>query len=361
MKRITVLFVALLITLTALMPALSEDEIIVVTLGDSYTSGEGLEPFYGQDQPLDVKCDDQDYLARRSEKSWSGQLRIPGIEGVLGDHRGKYVKNADGTYTLTQDGNWFFVAASGAETKHLFSEKSVEVSRKEGKKSVKGTKYLYPQLEIFDALSADGRKADYVFLTLGGNDINFAGFVISAVLNGPTFNDSFSKYFGEESTLTMENRIAALWNHFYDEGGAREKIKDAYRAVAEAAGAQATIIVAGYPPILSERGTGLIGGDSAKLLSESVSDFNDELRQITEELRAEGIDIHFVSVEEAFRGHEAYSPDGEYINPIIFGSSPQELTRFTIVSAYSVHPNELGTQAYARCVQAKIDELAAGE
>ncbi len=73
-----------------------EDPIIVVSLGDSYSSGEGIELFYEQDKTMEDKINSptQDWLAHRSTKSWASQLRVGGLEGTLGEHR---------------DENWFFV------------------------------------------------------------------------------------------------------------------------------------------------------------------------------------------------------------------------------------------------------------
>jgi len=66
-----------------------EDEVIVVSLGDSYSAGEGIEPFYGQGLAVKEKVTNKDWLAHRSEKSWPGQLTVPGLEGTLSDHKGK--------------------------------------------------------------------------------------------------------------------------------------------------------------------------------------------------------------------------------------------------------------------------------
>ena len=339
--------------------AVAEDGPIVVSLGDSYSSGEGIEPFYGQDKPLFERATDQDWLGHRSEKSWPGQLRVPGLDGTLSEHRGVYVLAEDGSYTLEQDGNWFFVAATGAQCRHLMEAESQKVSRKENGVKVKGTMTLYPQLDIFQALAVDGKKADYVTLTLGGNDVGFVGLLVRAAVNGPLLGNPIASFLGEESDYSLQTTVADIWNTFYDTEGPRSTILNAYRAVAKAAGPQATIIVAGYPLLVSEESQAILGGESAAILNRSVTRFNEEIEAIVNELAGEGIDIHFVSVEAEFLGHEAYAPDTEYINRLIFGPEKQDHSSALLVSMYSMHPNELGTQAYARCVQAKIDELQA--
>lgn len=359
MKSLRIVLSLILCAVLLLSCAAAENGPIVVSLGDSYSSGEGTEPFYGQDLPLEEKVHNQDWLAHRSEKSWPGQLRFSGLEGTLSDHRGIYVPNDDGGYTLVQDGNWFFVAASGALTKHFFEPMEKKVSIKKKGVSIKDTMSLYPQLYIFDALAADNRQADYVTVTIGGNDVDFPGLMAMAVMDGPLFTSIASRFTGDEQGKSMQQAIDGIWATFYDKGGVRERIKNAYLAIAAAAGEQATIIVPGYPVIASEEGELFVGGKSAHLLAEASLRFNDELEALVGELQAEGVRICFVSVKEAFDGKEAYAPGENYINGLILTSMPEDLTSRSLFSMYSFHPNAKGTAAYARCVQAKIDELEA--
>lgn len=64
----------------------NSDPVIMVSLGDSYSSGEGIEPFYGQDKSLYNKVKDENWLAHRSQKSWPSLLKIPGIQGTMSDY-----------------------------------------------------------------------------------------------------------------------------------------------------------------------------------------------------------------------------------------------------------------------------------
>ena len=65
------------------------EDRVMVSIGDSYSSGEGIEPFYGQSKPAYEKVADQDWLAHRSEKSWSGRLTLNGVNGTMAENRGK--------------------------------------------------------------------------------------------------------------------------------------------------------------------------------------------------------------------------------------------------------------------------------
>ncbi len=330
----------------------TETSRIVVSMGDSFSSGEGIEPFYDQNLPVEQKVESQDWLAHRSEKSWGGQLTLPGVEGTMADHKGTH---------------WFFTAVSGAETKHITKEgQSKEVDLLENSVRYKGKIDLKQQLTVFEEMGA--KKADYVTLTLGGNDAKFTEVVKKAVVSTAYLDIS-----------GLVNQLQTALDDFDKPGGIRSDLKQVYKEIENAAGSQAQIIVAGYPQLLSPIGTNsqIITAYEAGLLNSAVSELNKKISDLVLECKNEEMSIHFVSVEEEFEGHGAYSLK-PYINGVILGSQSQELKDFTLglfslvsqpqsleekleniqpASAYSFHPNEEGAKAYARCVQAKIDEL----
>ena len=315
---------------------------VIVSLGDSYSSGEGIEPFYGQDADMAEKCLNPDWLAHRSEISWPGMLTLPAVDGPMKDHRGI---------------NWFFAAASGAEAIHLYlltdGETDAGTSARQEKKysrdGISGTAWLAPQLDIFDELDAKGLKADYVTVTIGGNDIGFKKIVTMSMMGVTVF------YPGD----TIQEKAESLMKEMYERPGIRARIKRAYTDTAARAGSQACIIVAGYPCLMAPEGCeGIISAESAQIMNAAGVLLNAELQDIVEECRAEGINIRFVSVAEAFEGHGAYSDD-PYINPVIHGPREQDLKIPAAVSIYSMHPNAQGVEAYARCVQEVIDLLEA--
>lgn len=313
--------------------------MILVSLGDSYSSGESIEPFYGQDAEFSVKCQNPDWIAHRSEKSWPGMLTLPGVNGTMNEHRGE---------------NWFFAAASGAETKHLFllteaeilAGKSAQHKREYDRDGISGSFMLPPQLEIFDELDAEGLKADYVTVTIGGNDLGFPLIVKLSLLG------LLNLVPGD----TPAEEAEALWNLLYVSANVRANIKRVYTDIAARAGEQACILAVGYPRLLAPDCGLLFPGESPEILNLAVAFFNGEFQSIVEECRREGVNIRYVSVEEAFRGHEAYSDDPG-INRVIFGSQEQDLDAHMMGSYYSMHPNETGTEIYARCVQEEINRI----
>ena len=305
---------------------------IIVSLGDSYSSGEGLPPYFDWDEPDDVKENSPDWVAHRSLNSWPSMLELPAV-GKMADH------------WLT---NWFFAAASGATTADLAGKQHKEINR-----ATKHSVDLAPQLDVFGDIG-DGQKADYVTVTIGGNDAGFAEIVKTAALHCSYLNPN-----------SLYDRIFSVWVEFDRPDGIRDNLQQAYRNIADRAGDQAAILVAGYPGLLSMKGSALLfDANETQFIDSQVSKFNNEIRSLVSDCYIEGLNIYFVSVEEAFYGHEAYTEDpyihGVIIDPSIFSLS-EETDQSNPVSAASLHPNVKGAQAYAACVQEAIDYLEEGK
>ncbi|MBQ6181220.1 MAG: SGNH/GDSL hydrolase family protein [Ruminococcus sp.] len=331
----------LLSLLPANAVAASDDPVIVVSLGDSYSSGEGIPAFYGQEKAWEQRVYDEDWLAHRSTKSWPGLIEIPNVSGKLNNYNVKQ--------TNSSKCKWYFGAVSGAETKHFSksTQRKDTYKRLSLFKTLKTTSYLPKQLDIFNKVSGD---VDYVTLTIGGNDMQFVD-VITTCATGSTY-----LHFGS-GKLKLEKQIDEIWAGY---ATTRANIKSVYTDIKAKAGDQANIIVAGYPKLLDKEGKGvLISEKEATIVNQNVTKFNNSIKDIVNECRNQGMNIYFVDVEAEFDkngGHQAYS-DNAWINSIILTKQDQDLEQNGFVSAYSIHPNEEGAKAYARCVNAKIKEI----
>lgn len=341
---------------------------IIVSLGDSYSSGEGIEPFYDQDFPWLLKFKSPDWLAHRSQNAWGGMLTLEDNGETIemarsrGYTDGKTVSGLIPEKT-PENVHWYFAAVSGAVTDNIRETKGGEKEKhpagsqkKDYKRKIggplspllyEGTEYLAPQLDIFDALGS--RKADYVTLTIGGNDADFTGIVICMALTTSYLTPNAISY-----------KLDKVWKKFYKPSGIKENLKDTYKRIAEKAGGQAHIIVAGYPKLFYEKTSDhylspIIDIQEVNKVNRSVSRFNNEISEIVKECQKEKLNIEYVSVEKGFDGHEAYSTD-PYINEILPGAKAQDLMDSSPVSAYSMHPNLKGAQVYANCVQKAIDD-----
>lgn len=307
---------------------------VIVSLGDSFSSGEGIEPFYGQNKELTNKVEYHDWLAHRSENSWPGMLTLPFLKDKMSFYKDKKT-------------HWFFAASSGAETRHLKSEQEKEYNKKTGVfGKISGKKMLPPQLAVFDQVRKEGLQADYVTLTLGGNDAGF-GKVLHSVILGSINLDINS----------VAERINHIWKAFEAKGGIKDSLRQAYQDIWEAAGPQAQIIVAGYPQLLDKANKGIsLSEMEIDTVNNAVTLFNNEIKKLVTESSAAGINIHFVDVEPAFKGHGAYAAI-PFLNALIPWPHEEDINRWVFPSMYSFHPNRIGAAVYASCVQQKIDEL----
>ena len=325
----------------------ADDPLIVVSLGDSYSSGEGIEPYYDQSLAWDDKVDSQDWLAHRSTKSWPGRLQFSGISGSLSDYNVKHpASGAD-----LNKCKWYFVATSGAKTKHMTNKQHKEV-QSFGHWGYVGAedRYIDPQFDILDEL---GEDVDYVTMSIGGNDVGFTDIVTTCV----TYNSYL--YFGDSCALDDQlNQIVNDFPTVY-----KPALENTYLGIQQRA-PQAEIIIAGYPHLLhADCASGTVfNAHEIYIVNSKIDWFNDQLEDLVNQCRQNyNMKIHYVSVIDAFAGHEAYAPteSDRWINDIHVGSKDQDLKQNLVTSASSMHPNNSGAQAYANCVNAKIAEIEA--
>jgi hypothetical protein len=334
----------------------NDQKRIVVSLGDSYSSGEGIPEFYGQDKAMQYRLlaindldyfeeylntdDGKDWLAHRSTKSWAGQLVLDS-DLVMSEHRNE---------------NWYFEAVSGAEIKNLGVDKSyldtaldvinnkmskqlesenitqtevtqekiyqdrfssqdweIEKQRKEVSTSYtisyisnkipdliwKNTYIEMPyQLDVFDSINKG--DVDYVTMTLSGNDIGFTDIVYKAAtgsrLNVNVLTDKLN-----QSLTLFDNKVK-----YY--------LYSTYAAIQDKAGDQAKIIIAGYPQLFADNTSPFIPNQSSTEINKCVTIFNKRIKQIVDDCRIYGgMNIYFVSVEEIFEGHGAYAVSVEKV------------------------------------------------
>ena len=371
---VMILFLNICFFMAEPVSATSQRDLIIVSMGDSYSSGEGIDPFFDIDLPLDERVKSEDWLSHRSQNAWSGMLRLPGVTGSMKEHIGRKDKNGNWS-----DGNWYLVAMSGAVTDNILDDEPLTEESKNDKKyrfkeykkgTLSGKVSIEPQTNIFDALKSKGKKADYVTLTLGGNDAGFTTVVgIAAVSSEYIMPNLLYETLSYIMTIKMSKILSDL--------------EKSYLKIYNKQDTPPEIIVASYPHLFGETvvTNPLITPNEAKNINKAITLFNKLIELKIKKLREKkGIKIHFVSVEKGFKGHEAYSTiidvssyndmnNGEFINRIILGKpqdiqdgvieteSSEKINFSGMISSYSVHPNLKGAKVYAQCVQEKIDEL----
>ena len=343
------------------------DPTIVVSMGDSYSSGEGIPPF-GLSESVDEKMNDLDWLAHRSENAWQGLLRIPGSDGhPLRDYRvglGEGFLGYDGDWYKREESatlRWYFVAASGATTEHIWGQQNTEVMR--GGVSFK--KELPCQISVLPLIKSYGWDVDYVTLTIGGNNLGFSSIIKKAVLE-PTAIKDFMEAPIRGLEMVMGTRVLNPNGVYKSIEKAKEayhnsikmKIKSVYKGIVANCANETMIIVAGYPGLLDVNGRGLpFSKIEAYWINNAAVWLDEELAELVHECQEEGLNIKYASVIEAFKGHEAYSED-PYIIEVLFGARGEDLREYIWdqpASNYSMHPNPAGALAYAARVQDIID------
>lgn len=315
-----------------------KNPLIIVSMGDSYSAGEGILPFYG----LKNGGDDYDTAAHRSTLSWPSQIVVPNGDTTI---RVKdYKCNINGGNSSDDICQWYFTAVSGATT--LDFENSQEDHN------------AAPQFDVFNNNTLTN-KVDYVTLSIGGNDLGFADIVIS----------------GAEDRVLMSNFLCPnLVQKKLDDADKKwenetcENLKNLYENIFQKAGDDVNVIVTGYPELYERNvSTWFANKRDRELIDNFVDKYcNDEDGLIFNVIEAENNSrkdkkagrIYYIDVIEEFKGHGAdakWPGKGEWING--FSAIESGPFRIDLNIGATMHPNKDGAAAYARLVNEKINQI----
>ena len=311
---------------------------VVVSMGDSYSAGEGIYPFYGSRDSNVPEL--YDWLAHRSRLSWPGQLYLDNSKDLLLNHKATDPKgNKDSL-------QWYFVAVSGAEVRHIKERQNKKYSLYAEVGSEKTGIYMPAQEEILKKLKAEGIVPDYITMSMGGNDLGFESIVETAAMSSSYLKpcdlaDSLTEATKHLDTTTSKD----LYNAY-----------NYINATSEIDGKQPCILIVGYPRLFDESGSFPFDKNEENMINSSVNYFNLVIQGIVKKCKDEGLNIEFVDVSEAFDTHGACS-SVPWINSVL-GTQSEDLDFDNPISSYSIHPNKTGAKdGYRYCVQKKINEL----
>jgi hypothetical protein len=302
-----------------------------VALGDSYSAGEGLDPF---DPYTGADGDD----CHRSARAYSQWLVFDPEPANLGGivqpmHR--------------------FAACSGAIVRDVY----------EGRP--KGGSFLEPQVVMGEVHPEVG----LVTITMGGNDVLFSRVVLHCLEHDGCLADPFGSPattgqvpIAEENPDDITDQTLPPPPRLVLPG--RQGLGDWARAAIALVDGRvdrlygdlrtsfpnARIVVIGYPHLVPDRAAPIVPSDCASVLRRLSRAERRELRALTDQLnatlyaRAAGHGLEFVSAAEAWAGHEPCGDKGQYTNAVKLVLTPN------IVDGGSFHPNEQGHKALARLV-----------
>ena len=279
-----------------------------VTLGDSFSAGEGVDPYFrdgfdpttGAQGAIDNSC-------HRSSRAYSTWVKRPGDPSWLyaiasgggrpGILAGKNKYGSDKNVRSAGGVGWASWACSGAKTKNVLPKSLGGVPQVEAGQ----THDRETQLD-----SADLAGADLVTLTIGGNDVGFVGGLISCAV-------------GNCNTREFEQARAASIDR------TKPLLEEVYGAVAKAA-PRARVLVLGYPQLFPATkaeqlcsGLILFSGEQ-NMLRRLTARLNTTIAAAVGSVATSGAKIEFVPVAGRFAGHEVCGRKGSWVSGIFHPS-----------------------------------------
>ena len=284
---------------------LSGDVLSYAALGDSYSAGEGVLPFF---EPYEFHNG-----CHRSTLAYSTYIRVPGTSIPIADRT---------------DAEFDFFACTGATTENMTA-------------SGVGQYGEPPQLAAQNHIDA---SRELITFTVGGNDAQFFKIFLYCLVHNHC-NDL--KPFGPYMDLTIGDLFPLLVAY------TKVKLLDLYTEV-KAKAPNAAIVVADYPILMSgnecDALTVPLTQDTKISAAEQVwlRDANLQLNNAIREAASQ-IGLHFVSVMNHFDGHGICGEQDDWIRGLFF--FPPEA---------SVHPSARGQYEYARVINDYLESIRSG-
>ncbi|MEA2422385.1 MAG: hypothetical protein QOF55_1484 [Thermoleophilaceae bacterium] len=317
----------------------------MASLGDSYSSGEGLVPEHG----LDYDCGTDLHLGLYLEDTTlpfaapfvgddfcdtrTGSAEIPAdlplrpptlYENLCHRHRRAYpLQIRDGLGVAAADS--VFTACSGATTANigLRDEREAQYDQSPG-----GVFGAATQIDDVRAFAASGGPPDLVTVGIGGNDAGFGGIALRCLVGDCVGDRDFA-----DGALNTIN------------GSAADHLRETFLNL-RAEFPAATILAFGYPSVIGDPRVGCVGvsflgvgivEDERRWIRDVVLP---AINAVVEDAAAEA-GITYVDITAATRGHELCTSE-PWINGLRFGDD------IGPVGSESFHPNQHAHDAIAR-------------
>lgn len=293
-----------------------------VALGDSFASGEGLQPYLHPD--VDPGATIEDYICHRSGRGWPDQVVVPGSTRPVAQR---------------WDAEFDFGACTSARIVNLDTEQQKMP-----------TPYLFSDRREPVPLQLDrlGSGADLVTVSIGGNDLGFAPIVGHCIK--PWFDRCWDDAFVTSAAGTkvslhdwMTVRLALV-------GG---ELTGVYRGIRDRVGPDATVVATTYPRLVSASPFALanlachapfLDGSERRWLRDRI----DVFAAIVQDRAARpGAGLQVVDVRDDFEGRNACD-----WGAAITGFSLRAVggPEFGLTFSTSFHPNQKGADLYAQVV-----------
>lgn len=275
-------------------------------LGDSYSSGEGVPPYFAGTNSETNNC-------RRSKRAYALGVRIPGQPDPLARRTDAFLD---------------FIACSGAVTQNV-------TSLGEGQ---------YDEPPQMDASNGVDSNRDLVTLSIGGNDAQFAN-ILQFCFAHPSCNEI--QPFAPHSELELGDLFPLLASVVH------VRVQDVFEEI-RAATPNAPTIALGYPLVFAgnecpeaqvpffpdvqiSRSEQLWLRDANRMINDAIVD------------AATDAGVHFVPVANHFGRHEVCGLDEDWIHGLL---------PFALKSSF--HPTERGQAEYTAAINAYLESRRTG-
>jgi hypothetical protein len=298
---------------------------VVVQMGDSYSSGEGAEPYLpGTDVGPYASISSQSSpgeswnACRRSANSWIRQSVLPGDTGTVGALADGFDNNLD----------YHSTACSGAY-----------VSNVDSGETGYGNIGQFHEINQLDSGWLDS-DTTLVTLTVGGNDAGFSGAVQDCAQPGKSCPS-------DASVKDKINKLDA------DKGPLRTLLADIHNTAGKA-----KIVVLGYPELFGANIAStctVMPNYAATQLNQWADYMATSQQQAVAAVAATGVPVTFYWPNNEFFRHRVCDGSGQGINDLV--SAPTGPGDFSCPgnpvcpSMESYHPNNAGTKQYALAFQ----------
>ena len=343
----------------AFQPLASKPANVVVSMGDSFSSGEGSSDsggvnFYRESDVFgkhfaatelanpytpDLKYNRERNACHRSDRAWSRQAVLPGTTSPIGDLADTYAASMD----------YHLIACSGALTQHTLPYFSVPADQRPSvqfRSAAQTGKFgKYREVSQLDSGFLD-ENTTLVTISIGGNDSRFTDIVQSCT--GLKFCDGSAlegdtKNMPEATADRMKNEV-------------RPAVETVLREINKKA-PNAKILLMGYPNLFGgpEPSCMTVAANQQDWLVKASADLNTALGVARTNVNT-GLGKTVVTFKDptTYFGNKGLCAQGNLINNIRTDLTPGDDPKFGpfvfstgVPSAQSVHPNAPGQVAYA--------------
>lgn len=308
---------------------------IVVSLGDSFSSGEGAQPYYRSSDNNGATVEENaankfQNACHRSKFAWSREMVIGSDSRSVGARANALDVNLD----------HHLIACSGAEVINM----------------VHGGDGQWAQLPQLDQgyLNAD---TTLVTMTIGGNDVGFADVITSCIMHSLT-NPSCEteKPAAYQRLEQLKSDLRELLGQIHDRAP------------------NATIAIGSYPDLFAQHGACVgVRPDALPWLQQMADDLAEGIALTSLEFGQDsGADVLYVDPRLEFSGRNLCSEmvtglpsslNSFVLNNITPGEDPNGIIGFAVgewsgatISQQSIHPNRDGTARYGQAFTRVLDQ-----